>query len=323
MVRFAAGVLIGWMAFGINPVNGFSAQNTSPRYEGTITMSGAFALYPMAVKWTEEFRKIHPEVRLDIGAGGAGKGMTDALTTAVDIGMVSRDIYPEEIQRGAWYVAVTKDAVVPTLNAKNPLVNSIVQQGITKEKARNIWVTEEITTWNDFLDEEPKTKQMLPIRLFTRSDACGAAKTWAKYFGASQEDLTGVGVYADPGVANAVQKEPLGIGYNNINYAYDMNSGEPFPGLRVLPLDLNENGSIDPDEQFYGHRSTLLNAIADGVYPSPPARDLYFVSQGVPERPVVREFIRWVLTDGQQYVPESGYIRLPESQLREQLGKLK
>lgn len=47
--------------------------------QGEIQLSGAFALYPMAVKWAEEFRKIHPKVRIDISAGGAGKGITDAL----------------------------------------------------------------------------------------------------------------------------------------------------------------------------------------------------------------------------------------------------
>ena len=45
---------------------------------GELSLSGAFALYPLAVKWAEEFQKIHPGVRIDISAGGAGKGMTDA-----------------------------------------------------------------------------------------------------------------------------------------------------------------------------------------------------------------------------------------------------
>ena len=42
-----------------------------PDLKGEIQLSGAFALYPMVVRWAEEFRKIHPEVRIDISAGGA------------------------------------------------------------------------------------------------------------------------------------------------------------------------------------------------------------------------------------------------------------
>lgn len=70
--------------------------------KGTITISGAFALYPLMVRWGEEFQKLHPDVKFDISAGGAGKGMTDALNGAVDIGMVSRAIAPEEEQKGAF-----------------------------------------------------------------------------------------------------------------------------------------------------------------------------------------------------------------------------
>ena len=60
--------------------------------KGEISFSGAFALYPMVVKWADEFRKLHPNVRIDISGGGAGKGMTDALAKVVDLGMVPREI---------------------------------------------------------------------------------------------------------------------------------------------------------------------------------------------------------------------------------------
>jgi phosphate transport system substrate-binding protein len=53
-------------------------------------------------------------------------------------------------------------------------------------------------------------------------DAAGAPETWAKYLGnKKQEDLLGIGVFGDPGIAEAVAKDPLGIGYNNLGYAYD------------------------------------------------------------------------------------------------------
>ena len=67
--------------------------------EGQISISGAFALYPMAVKWAEEFKKLHPKVNIDISAGGAGKGITDVLANMIDIGMVSREVYAEEIKK--------------------------------------------------------------------------------------------------------------------------------------------------------------------------------------------------------------------------------
>jgi phosphate transport system substrate-binding protein len=286
--------------------------------EGTITMSGAWALYPMAVKWAEEFQKIHPQVKIDIAAGGAGKGMADALAKVADIGMVSREIYPPEIEKGAWWVSVTKDAVVATVNANNPLLQELLTKGVKREALIGIWITEEVKNWSDIIGRQVPH----PIHVYTRSDACGAAEIWAKYLDGKQEDLLGVGVYGDPGLAEAVKQDVLGIGFNNINYAYEAKTKKQVKGIRILPLDLNGNGQIDADEDFYDSRDEIVEAIAAGRYPSPPARDLHFVFQGKPQRQIVIEFTKWVLTEGQRYVPESGYINLAPEKLQQELRKL-
>lgn len=285
---------------------------------GTITISGAWALYPMGVKWAEEFQKLHPEVKIDVAAGGAGKGMADCLAGAVDIGMVSREINPEEESRGAWWVPVTIDAVVPTVNAANPLLERLLAQGVTQGSLAGVWVGGSVTTWGEILGSSDARE----VHVYTRSDACGAAETWAKYLGANQEDLGGVGVYGDPGLAEAVRQDDLGIGYNNINYVFDARTLKPNPGIVVLPLDLNGSRTLDPEESFYTDRDALVDAIATGKYPAPPARDLYFVFMGKPESAVVREFVHWVLTDGQRYVPETGYVNLTEAKLTAALEKL-
>ncbi|MGB3082170.1 MAG: substrate-binding domain-containing protein, partial [Candidatus Omnitrophota bacterium] len=128
------------------------ASNSAEEKEelrGVITMSGAWALYPMAVRWAGEFQKIHPKVRIDVAAGGAGKGMADCLAQIVDIGMVSRDIYQGEIKKGAWWVSVTKDAVVPTVNENNPALEEILAHGVKRESLVNIWITGKIKDWGE------------------------------------------------------------------------------------------------------------------------------------------------------------------------------
>ena len=289
------------------------------KLSGQLSISGAFALYPMTVKWAEEFRKINPGVRIDISAGGAGKGIADALSGMVEIGMVSREIYPEEIKKGAFPVAVTKDAVVAVISEANPALQDILLKGLKKDAGNNVWITGKFTSWAQAFG----VKGASPIHIYTRSDACGAAEMWAKYFGKKQEDLLGVGVFGDPGLAQAVKRDPLGIGFNNIGYAYDAKTKQQVKGLRVVPLDLNNNGKIDDDENFYNSMNDLIAAIAAGKYPSPPARELYFVCKGNPKNnKVLNEFIKWVLTDGQKYVHEAGYIALPKEKITGELKKL-
>ena len=285
--------------------------------DGTISISGAFALYPMTVKWASEFKKLHPKVTFFISAGGAGKGITDALSGMVDIGLASRDIDPSEIKKGAYTVYVTKDAVVPTFNLANPDAAALLAKGVKKAQFLSVFVTGNVTNW-----QQLGGKASVPIHIYTRSDAAGAGETWAKYFGKKQEDLLGVGVYGDPGLAQAVQKDPAGIGYNNLAYLYDMKTRKQVKGISALPIDINGNGKIDPDENFYATIDQLSAAIADGKYPAPPARNLGFMFKGKPKKKEIVEFVKYVLTTGQKFVGENGYIALSQTKLQEELKKV-
>lgn len=287
--------------------------------EGTIRVSGAFALYPMMLKWGEEYQKLHPKVKFDISAGGAGKGMADALGGLVDIGMISREITPAEVEKGAYWIAITKDAVVPTVNKNNPVISELKTNGLKREVFEKIFINETIKTWGQAAGTGVTDK----INVYTRSDSAGAAETWAKYMNDKnkQEALKGVGVNGDPGLLEAVKQDKLGIGFNNIVFVYDSNSRKKIDGIEIIPLDQNGNGKIDPDENFYDTFDNMIEAVGTGKYPSPPARDLFHVTKGKPTG-IVQDFIKWTLTDGQKYIPESGYIVLPQDKITDGLKKV-
>jgi phosphate transport system substrate-binding protein len=236
--------------------------------------------------------------------------------------MVSRGINEAETAKGAWPIAVAKDAVLPTINDKNPVLADLQKKGMTKDNLTQIFVTGKITSWYTSLGKVD-AKGQGKINVYIRSDACGAGEMWGKYLGKNQEGLNGVGVFGDPGVSDAVKKDVLGVGYNNVIYVYDIKTRKTFPGISVIPIDVNANGKIDKEEDFYGSLDTLMEAIKDGRYPSPPARDLYFVSKGKPTNEVAVAFMNWVLTDGQKFVNESGYVQLPAEKIKSEMGKLK
>jgi phosphate transport system substrate-binding protein len=223
------------------------------------------------------------------------------------------------LSSGAWPGSVTKDAVVPVINSNNPVVSLLKQRGLSQEALKKIFVTSEIATWGNAVNSGATQK----LNVYTRSDASGAAATWAAYLGGEEQDvLKGIGVFGDPGLADAVKKDVAGIGYNNVIYVYDLTSKQKYPGIDVVPLDVNGDGKVSQDELFYDNLDSLMAAIGDGRFPSPPARELYFVSKGKPESKVVKEFLRWVLKEGQKFVAETGYIALPETTIQSELAKL-
>ena len=64
------------------------------------------------------------------------------------------------------------------------------------------------------------------------------------------------------------------------------------------------------------------DAVANNTYPSPPGRVENLVTKGKPSG-LVQTFIIWILTDGQKYVPEAGFVQLTPDLLAEALAKVK
>src|SRR3989338_4731435 len=212
---------------------------------GSLTVSGAWAIYPTAVAWAEAFQKKHPGVRIDISAGGAGKGAADAITGLADIGMVSREPDPAELQRNIQPVYILKDAVFPVVSEKNFYLKELSEKGVKRRALADVYIAGTATRWGQIIG----TKADKPIHVYTRSHSSGAAASWAAYFGKKQEDLRGVGVYGDPGLLDAVQRDPAGIGYSNFGYVFTR-EGPLLPGIKAVAIDVNENGKADPDEIY-------------------------------------------------------------------------
>jgi phosphate transport system substrate-binding protein len=282
---------------------------------GHITLSGAWAIYPLAVKWAEAFRKTHPNVRIDVSAGGAGKGMTDALSGAVDIGMVSREVDPTEKKRGAFPVFIAKDGVFVTISSNNPSARSILSHGVSRQTLIDAYITGKIKTWKQF-----SGGPSAPLHLYTRSDACGAAGAFASFLGRyKQENLKGIGVYGDPGLLEAVRRDRLGIGYNNLGFVFT--GHRPTSGVIIVPIDANRNGRVEPQEKI-SSRVKACKAIASGQYPA--SRREFFSTKAKPKG-VIKEFISFTLSDAGVRILNQigGYVPLSPAERKQQMSKIR
>ncbi len=284
---------------------------------GNISISGAFALYPITVRWASEFKKIHPKVQFDIAAGGTETGVNDVLSNKVDLAMFSSDFSEEKQKKLAGFV-VAKDAVLPTISAANPYIEEIKGKGFDLLTFQKIFVTGDYKSWDEVLNLEVKRK----LNVYTRTDACGAGRIWASYLGAQQDDLLGAKVFGDNGIADALRVDKYGIGYNNLAFVYNWETQSAYEGLYVVPIDLNGNGKLEEQELFYDSLCKVVESIENGTYPSPPARELYLVSNGKPKRKLVVEFLKFILTDGQIIVNNTGYVEIPSDVIEAQLNSL-
>jgi phosphate transport system substrate-binding protein len=122
-------------------------------------------------------------------------------------------------------------------------------------------------------------------------------------------------------MVDTVIKDALGIGYSNLNSVFDLTSGGIIAGAAVPPIDVDKNGQADAGE-YFKTKNEAVSAVSSGKYPSPPARFENLVTKGKPTG-LVKLFIEWILTDGQQYLDQAGYVQLTPEQQAESLAKIK
>lgn len=294
-----------------------SDQAVTKKSSVNFSIIGAYALYPLAQIWVDEYRQLHPEFRISAFPASSTKGVTDALLGLTEIGLYS-GLHPESIDEALIVFKVAKDAVVPTISRSNPYLTELTENGLSIANLRDVYITGRIDSWNHLTGAEEGRK----IVLFTRSDASGAAAVWAEFLGATQENLKGIGVYGDAGMAQAVRSNIYSLGYDNLRFVFDNKSGRLYPGLYVPPVDFNKNDRIDPEERLYANIESLKEGIKSGDYPYPLARDLYLVVNREQKNPYVRDFLKWVLTEGTLLTNGAGYVGLTEDESQREFNKL-
>ena len=69
--------------------------------------------------------------------------------------MYSKEVSQEEKTRGAWWIAVAKDAVLPVMNAGCPFAQHLRNTGITRQKFYDIFISEKLSPGDSFWVQPP------------------------------------------------------------------------------------------------------------------------------------------------------------------------
>ncbi|MFZ5940626.1 MAG: PstS family phosphate ABC transporter substrate-binding protein [Bacteroidota bacterium] len=269
---------------------------------GTILISGAYALYPFAIKWADAYKKLYPGVDIQVEKSGTGKGIDELLANEVDLAMVSRELNAMEMQKGLYQVPVAKDAVVLVMNADNPFREGVLSQGLSPRILAELFTGGKPYSWGQLLKTEAKE----PVKIFTREDASGCAEILANFLLRTQAELKGEMVSGDEEMIKMIRANPGSLGYCNLSFAYDAETGNQIPGIQVVPVDMDMDGRVDRAEQSYGTKEEIYRAIWLGLYPKNLCRRLSFVYKDKPIDPKLRHFLKWVLTDGQELARNNG-----------------
>lgn len=317
MARFALLLVLAADAAIAGPVQ---VDSAIPGYakvggvSGNLNSIGSDTLNNLMTLWAEGFQKVYPNVRTQIEGKGSSTAPAALIAATAQIGPMSRAMKPTEVddfEKKFGYaptkIRVAVDALAVYVNKDNPLDRlTIAQVDSIFSKTRYCGATAAINKWGDVGltgDWAERTAS-----LYGRNSASGT-------YGYFKEKALCKGDYRDtvkeqPGSASVVQgvaEDLQGVGYSGIGYQTS--------GVKALALAREEGGEYvrtEPEE------------VLAGRYPL--ARFLYVYVNREPNRPadpLVREFIRYILSqEGQQVVVKDGYLPLSAAIAEAELAAL-
>lgn len=242
-----------------------------------LTLSGASTLAPLMSEVARRFEAQNPGVRVDVQMGGSSRGVMDARQGLVDIGMVSRDLKPDESDLDAHPVA--RDGICIILHQSNPVAS------LTDEQIVSIF-TGKLTSWKDVGGAER------PIVVVNKAEGRSTLDLFLHHFKLKNSEIKAQAVIGDnqQGI-KTVENSPEAIGYVSIGAAeYAAKHGEP---LKLLPMT--------------GVEATLDN-LRNGSFPL--ARTLHLVTKKGQQSELARKFISFAqspeahdLVEKQYFIP--------------------
>jgi len=290
------------------------AYKAASGVSGNLSSIGSDTLANLMTLWAEEFKRVYPNVNIQIQAAGSSTAPPALTEGTASLGPMSRKMKKEEeeaFEKKYGYkptpIAVAIDALAVYVHKDNPLKGLTMEQvDAIFSSTRKCGAAKELATWGDMgLTGAWATRS---VQLFGRNSVSGTYG-YFKDHALCKGDFKN-NVNEQPGSASVVQSVSTslnGIGYSGIGY---MTSG-----VRALPLAKKEGA---PYEE--ANEENALN----GSYPL--SRFLYVYVNKAPNKPLApleKEFVKMVLAKvGQGVVVKDGYIPLPAKIAAKELSKL-
>ena len=265
--------------------------------------------------WASEYAKLNPEIKLRILITSDSK-MFENLSNEGKIGITDSHnsvLNNESIFR----IVVGRDILVPVTSAKNPFLAQIGQHGLSQEDFIRFFDMTSVKTWGTLLSNTEKSSAnyyWINNKSINRN---------LVEFLKTDESFSNGREFSDmKEMISALQKDPYSFGFCRIVDILDLKNQSIVDNIKLISIDRNGNGLIDYNEKIYDDFNTFTRGVWIGKYPRKLITNIYSLFENKPGNETVETFLRWVLTDGQQFLYGSGYSDLLLSERQTTLDKL-
>lgn len=263
---------------------------------GEIKIDGSSTVFPITEAVAEEFRYVHPKVKIPVGVSGTGGGFKKFTARETDISDASRPIKDKEKalaeENNLEYIELTVayDGLSIVVNGANDFVESL-----TVEQLQEIWGPDStVKTWADVNPEWPAED----IKFYAPGTDSGTFDYFTDEIngesGAIRPDF--IASEDDNILVQGVAGDKYAIGFFGYAY-YEENKDK----LKIVKVD-GGKGPIEP----------TFETIKSGEY-SPLSRPLFiYVAKESLAKEEVKTFVEFYIANAAELSSQVGYVALPQ-----------
>ncbi len=309
-----------------------------------VTLNGAGATFPQPLyeRYIREFKSKNPSITVNYQSIGSGGGVRQFQAGSVDFGgsdsaMTDEQMDKVDRNRGTLLVPTAGGAVTVAYNAPGVSTGLKLTQAAVGEIFGG-----KITKWNDPAIAKTNPGVNLPnqaIRLVVRADGSGTTFVFTNAVSAASPFFRGkVGVSSAPkwpanpltgkgnsGVAATILQTPGSMGYvelanakqNNMTVAAVQNKKGEF----VAPTLESTNEALS-NIKFPANFRVFEGNPASGYPIVGMTWMMVYKKYDAEKLPAIKEWIKWVLSDGQKINPTLDYAIVPQSVIQRVLQQL-
>ena len=323
-----------------------AGESTAPAEGANLQINGAGATFPYPIysKWFDEYHKKNPQIQINYQSIGSGGGIRQITNETVFFGATDGPMTDEQLKAAPGAILhfpTVLGADVPVYNL--PGVSAELR--FTGQVLADIFLGK-VTKWNDPALAKINTGVTLPatdITVVHRSDGSGTTYIWADFLSKASPEWkskvgvstavnwpTGVGGKGNEGVAGLVSQTPGSIGYveliyalqNKISFGAVQNASGEF--VKAATESVTAAAAATAASMPADFRVSITNASGAGAYPisSFTWLLLYQAPKDKAQGRAMVDFMKWALTDGQQFASQLGYAPLPSDVVTRELTAL-
>src|SRR6204780_356972 len=299
-----------------------------------LNAAGATFPYPIYSKWFDVYHTAHPNIQINYQSIGSGGGIRQLLAGTVDFGASDGPMSDDQLAQAKFKILhfpTVLGAVIPTYNVAG------VSTGLnfTQKALAGIYLGT-ITKWNDPEIAKPNPGVKLPgddIVVVHRSDGSGTSYIFTDFLSKASDDWknkvgkgtsvnwpVGLGGKGNEGVSGLGKQTPDAIGYieliyavqNNIPYGKVQNAAGNF--VKADLAGVTAAAAADAKNIPEDFRVSITNAPGPKVYPISSFTWLLIPAQiqDAAKREAIKDFLKWMLVEGQKYNEGLSYAQLPK-----------